>query len=291
MHVATAPSFPFTLALVGAGRVGSAVARLLQDQGNEVVAVASRSAVSAQRAAELLGVPATELGSLPDASVILIGAGDDSIEAVAEQLAPSMSHGQVCVHFAGALGLAPLSRVIEAGAWGCALHPVQACPDVATAIERLPGSAWGVTCTWPATGWAHKLVRDQLDGIPVDVAEDARPIWHAAAVSTSNGIAALMAVGERLLGSIGISEPEKVLGPLARGTVDNAIAGGGGAATLTGPAVRGDVATIARHLNAIADQAPGLLRAYSLAAQVILEAGGIDDATATTITALLDERR
>lgn len=291
MHVAMTPSFPFTFALVGAGTVGSAVARLLQDKGNEAVAVASRSPASAESAAGLLGVPVTDIGSLPDVSVVLIGAGDDAISIVADQLAPSIKQGQVCVHFAGTLGLAPLSAAIEAGAWGCALHPVQACPDIATAIERLPGSAWGVTCTLPATEWAHTLVREHLAGNPVDVAEDARPIWHAAAVSTSNGIAALMAIGERLLSSIQIGAPEKVLGPLARGTVDNAIGGGGGAATLTGPAIRGDVATISRHLAAISEQAPELLRAYSLAAQVILEAGRIDDATAGSIRTLLDESR
>ncbi|MEA2453068.1 MAG: hypothetical protein QOG04_1778 [Actinomycetota bacterium] len=291
MPVATTPSFPFTFTLVGAGRVGSAVARLLQQQGNEAVAVASRTHASAARAAGLLGVPVADIGSLPAASCVLIGAGDDAIEEVAQQLASTITTGQVVVHFAGAFGLGPLAPVIEAGAWGCALHPVQACPDVETAIDRLPGSAWGVTCTWPATEWAHNLVRDQLSGTPIDVAEDDRPIWHAAAVSTSNGIAALMAIGEQLLGSIGVPDPEKILGPLARGTVDNAIAGGGGAATLTGPAVRGEVATIERHLAAIAERSPGSLDAYRLAARVILEAGWIDASTTRSIEDLLERER
>lgn len=291
MHVATTPSDPFTFALVGAGRVGTAVARILQDAGNECLAVASRSADSRTRAASLLSAPESAVGSLPEVDVTLVGVVDAALEGVVRELADRTGTGHVVIHFAGAFGLAPLEPVIKAGAWGCALHPVQACPDIATAIERLPGSAWGVTCTWPAIEWARSLISGPLRGTPVDVDERARPLWHAAAVSTSNGIAALMAVGERLLESIGIAEPEKVLGPLALGTVENAIAGGGGAATLTGPAVRGDTRTIERHLAAITESAPEVLEAYSLAAMVILEAGRLDAGTADSIRALLDGAR
>jgi predicted short-subunit dehydrogenase-like oxidoreductase (DUF2520 family) len=285
--VATSPSIPFTYALVGAGRVGTAVARLLKDAGNEPRAIASRSEASARRAGDLLGAPAMSVAGIPEVDVVLIGAGDDAISELARQVA---GKSRAVVHFAGAYGISCLEAAIEAGAWGCALHPVQACPDIETAISRLPGSAWGVTCTWPAHDWAHSVVNDQLHGLAIDVPEDARAVWHSAAVSTSNGIAALMAVGERLLASIGMAEPEKILGPLARGTVDNAIEGGGGAATLTGPAIRGDTSTIARHLEEIERSAPQLLRAYALAAEVILEAGSVDASTAESIRRLLEDR-
>lgn len=286
--MSAAPPSPFTYALIGAGRVGTSVARLLQLGGNQPLAVVSRSEASAERAASLLDAPVVASDELPDVDVVLIGAGEAAIGDIAGGL--KMDRG-VVVHFAGAYGIGPLKPAIERGLWGCALHPVQACPDVPTAIERLPGSTWGVTCTWPAKDWAHRFVTDEVRGIPVDVEEENRPIWHAAAVSTSNGIAALMAVGERLLSSIGIEDPEKVLGPLARGTVDNAIDGGGGAATLTGPAIRGDSETIARHLSAIGKTAPQLLPSYALAAEMILEAGTVDAATIESIRRLLEEAR
>ena len=234
----------------------------------------------------MLDAPVVGLDELPTVDVVLIGAGEAAIGDIAGRL--QMERG-VVVHFAGAHGIGPLKPAIERGVWGCALHPVQACPDIATAIERLPGSAWGVTCTWPAREWAHRFVTDEVEGTPIDVEEEDRPIWHSAAVSTSNGIAALMAIGERLLGSIGIADQEMVLGPLARGTVDNAIAGGGGAATLTGPAIRGDTSTIARHLDAIDKNAPELLPSYALAAELILEAGAVDAATTESIRRLLKE--
>lgn len=286
--MSAAPPSPFTYALVGAGRVGTSVARLLQNRGNEPRAVSSRSKQSGERAASLLDVPIVDINELPSVDVVLIGTPEAAIAEVAGQLALD---GGVAVHFAGAYGIGPLLPAIERGMWGCALHPVQACPDIPTAIERLPGSAWGVTCTWPAREWAHRFVSEEVGGTPIDVPEDARPVWHAAAVSTSNGIAALMAVGERLLAAVGIETPEKVLGPLARGTVDNAIAGGGGAATLTGPAIRGEVVTVERHLNGIRDLSPQLLSGYVLAAELILEAGTIDETTAGSIRRLLEGAR
>lgn len=266
--------------------MGTAVAQILQARGNQPLGITSRSEQSAHRAASLLGAPVFGIGELPPVDVVLIGAGDRAIGEVASEL---RSDAKVALHFAGAYGIGPLQPVIQRGWWGCALHPVQACPDIATAVQRLPGSYWGITCTWPAREWAHDFVSNEMGGRPVDVEESDRPIWHAAAVSTSNGIAALMAVGERLMGSIGIDAPEKVLGPLARGTIENVIAGGGGASTLTGPAIRGETTTIERHLDAIRERAPQLLPSYVAAADVILEAGAVDEATAGSIRRLLED--
>lgn len=289
--MATTPSSPFSYVLIGAGRVGSGVAELLRRAGNEPVGVASRTADSANRAAELLGAPVVGLDRIPECDVVLVGVTDRAIPEVVEQLGPHVP-ARVAIHFAGALGIEPFDPLIRAGWWGCALHPVQACPDVAIAIERLPGSAWGVTCTWPATEWAHGLVRGPLAGIPVDVPEDARPLWHAAAVSTSNTIAAALAVGESLLASIGVGSPESVLGPLARGTVDNAISGGGGTKTLTGPAVRGDTEVFALHVASLRAGAPDLLSAYAASARLIIEAGTntgqVDPHAARAILELLE---
>jgi predicted short-subunit dehydrogenase-like oxidoreductase (DUF2520 family) len=101
-----------------------------------------------------------------------------------------------------------------------------------------------------------------------------------------------MALGEQLLTSIGIDNPHAILGPLARGTVDNAVAGGGGAQTLTGPLVRGEAETLRRHLDAIAETAPSARTAYELAARIVLEAavnaGRIDHFAARSVLDVLE---
>lgn len=290
------PTSSLRIALVGAGRVGTAVTELLRRRGHIVAGVASRSAASARRSAELLGAPEFDVESeLPAADLVLLGVPQGAIEAVAAQVAPRLGARSVVAHFAGSIGIAPLRPALDEGAGAVALHPVQACPDVNTAIERIPGSAWGVTASDGLTGWASDLVARDLEGLAVRVREGQRPLWHAASVIASNGIAALLATGEEMLRSIGVESPERVLGPLAAGAVANARAGGGGAATLTGPVVRGEDGIVAGHVYHIGASAPGLSDDYARVTRVVISAASrarrIDDETAAHMIKLLREIR
>jgi predicted short-subunit dehydrogenase-like oxidoreductase (DUF2520 family) len=262
---------PSRFALVGAGTVGTAVASLLQQAGHQIAAVASRTFTSAEAAAARLGADVcAHLTDLPSVDAILIGAPDRALHAVADELAAWPHVGiATFVHFAGATGIGVFRPLIDRGGRAAALHPVQACPDVDSALVNLPDSAWGVTTTRDAEDWGRAFVRT-LRGVPVPVPERERPQWHAAAVTTSNGIAALLALGEAMLTKIGIADPAEVLGPLAAGTLRNARKGAG--ETLTGPLVRGDVATIDSHLQALATNAPELLSGYRWASATILDA-------------------
>lgn len=272
------PDPPFRIALVGAGRVGTAVAGLLGEAGHQIVSVSSRTPASADLAAERLQTVRVAVADIAGADVLLLGVPEGALAEVGAGLPRG---GSVVVHFAGATGIVPL-RASAAGRALCALHPVQACPDVETAVRRLPGSAWGVTCSPDADGWARGVIEEDLKGIPIQVAEENRAIWHAAAVTTSNGISALMAVGEGLLSSIGIESPEQVLGPIAAGTVLNALERGGGGASLTGPVVRKETDLIARHISEITQRVPDLLPAYLQSLHMIVTsavaAGRIDHA-------------
>ncbi|MDQ4064602.1 MAG: DUF2520 domain-containing protein [Actinomycetota bacterium] len=267
---AQAPPSSFSFALVGAGRVGTAVASLLERAGHDAIAIASRSNTSAERAREFLNAEIFDIDELPDADVVLLGASDGAIESVAGRIAPRLRPGAVVIHFAGAFGVEPLKPATKAGALAAALHPVQACPDIPTAIQRIPGSAWGVT-TEGIGDWARTMIRRDLHGHPWVVPGELRAVWHAAAAVTANGIAALLAGAEGMLAKIGIVDPEKALGPLAVGSALNAYDGGGGAATLTGPVVRGEEETIRRHLDAIAAVDRSLLPIYRSTVLLIVE--------------------
>jgi predicted short-subunit dehydrogenase-like oxidoreductase (DUF2520 family) len=267
-----ASTSPLHVALVGAGSVGTSVASLLKGRGHDIVSVWSRSPESASRAAARLGttVASTPAEAAGNADVVLIGASDSGIGTVAGRIVAGLRPGAVVVHFAGALGIAPLERVMEAGAHPAALHPVQSLPDADVGPERLPGSAWGVTCRRDIVGWARAFVEDELDGVPVEVAEDDRVLWHAAAVITSNGVAALVSTGVSLLRGLGVADPQHVLGPLAKGTLANLDALGRDGAAFTGPVVRGDRSTVERHLVALSERFPELLAEYRLIARAIV---------------------
>lgn len=261
---------PYQIALIGAGRVGTAVAELLRRAGHEITGVSSRRPESAEQAASRLRTTTFDYRvGLPPADVLLLGVPEGAIEPVAAEIASSLEPGTVLVHFAGAVGVGPLREASAAGAGVAALHPVQAFPDVERGIENLPGSAWGVTAAQAIERWAAELISSDLQGLPVLVPEEARPIWHAAAVSTSNGISALLAVGETMLAAIGIDNPHRVLGPIAAGTVANA-AGRSSAESLTGPIVRSEKETIGRHVDALAEASPQLAENYALIARVIV---------------------
>ena len=263
------PPLPLDVALIGAGRVGTAVAALLAERGQRIVGVASRTRSSAHGSAGRLATEVFDLDSPVAADLYVIGTGSAAIASVTEQLAATAElAGRVVVHLSGSDGIEPLSAARAGGAHVCALHPVQACPDVEAGIRNLPGSTWGVTTSEGAGKWAADLVR-LLNGDPVAVAEADRVAWHAAAVVTSNGIAALLAAGEQILAGLQITDPVSVLSPLAKGTVANATLGGGGAATLTGPVVRGEFDIVREHAAALEEVDTELRDLYMLVTKLI----------------------
>jgi predicted short-subunit dehydrogenase-like oxidoreductase (DUF2520 family) len=279
------------LVLIGAGRVGTAVAVLLQQSGHRFLGVASRSPDGARRAADLLGAPVFDTELMPSADAALVGVAVDQLERVGAKLA-DLHRTEIVCHFAGPVGLAPLRAAVEVGMSIAALHPVQTCPDVETAVQLLPGSAWGVTTSHGLDDWARKLITDDLQGFPVEVAEEDRAVWHAAAVTTANGIAALMSLGERMLSRIGVTDPARVLAPLAGGVVTAAVAADDAATMMTGPVVREEVETIRAQVGALSGS-PDLQHAYRLVTRTILLAaegsGRIDVSTAEKMRGALEE--
>lgn len=287
-------SHPLRVALVGAGNVGTAVAALLKARGHIATGVWSRSAASAARAAARLEASAARspAAAVDGADLVLVGVVDRAITEMAEQFVSSLSSTAIVVHFAGAMGTGPLAPIEVAGARPAALHPVQSIPDPETGVGRLPGSAWGMTCAPELRGWARDLVENEFAGVPVDVAEDDRALWHAAAVMTSNGIAAVMSTGAALLARIGVEDPHAVLGPLAEGTVANVRSLGRGGNAFTGPVVRGDRETVRRHLADLGTRFPELRDEYRSIGRAIVagasRTGRIDDGAARAMNAVLE---
>lgn len=109
------------------------------------------------------------------------------------------------------------------------------------------------------------------------IADEDRPAYHAALVHAANHAVTLVAQGSALLARIGVEEPARVLGPLVHASVDGALRDAPGAvATLTGPVVRGDAATVAAHVAALRD-IPEALYAYRAMARATADialAGG-----------------
>ncbi|MCO8274468.1 DUF2520 domain-containing protein [Actinoplanes sp. TRM 88003] len=233
-----------TVGIVGAGRVGAVLGAALTAAGHRVVATAAVSAASRDRAARLLPgaaiLPADEVARAAD-DLLLLSVPDDALAAVVSGLATTgaLRPGQIVAHTSGAHGLAVLGDLP-----GLALHPAMTFTGTGTDLERLPGIAWGVTATDRA--FAARLVAD-LGGIPEWVAEDARPLYHAALAHGANHLVTLVNEAADVLRAAGIAEPSRVLSPLLHAALDNALRLGD--AALTGPVSRGDAGTVGKHLD------------------------------------------
>jgi predicted short-subunit dehydrogenase-like oxidoreductase (DUF2520 family) len=259
------------VALVGPGRLGTLIAHALLGAGMHLVHVSGGSAAArgalCGAIAGLRDVPLHE--ATHDVDLVVLAVPDGAIADVVDDLvrADLLDERHGVVHLSGALGLAPLRRAGLAGARIAACHPATTAPQGATDPALLIGIPWAVTAAPSDRAWAHGLVTS-LGGDPFDVAEQHRVLYHAALTVASNAVGAAVVTARRLLGLAGIDRPTTILGPLTIASVGSALAGG--AAALTGPVVRGDVATVGAHLDALATDMPELAEAYRAHARAVL---------------------
>jgi predicted short-subunit dehydrogenase-like oxidoreductase (DUF2520 family) len=259
-----ARSTSHAIAIVGAGRVGTALAVLWERAGHRIVAASGRQA-SRERVERFLPdtrfLPAEE--AAPLAIVVVVAVPDDHIEHVVDALAAagSLRPGQYVLHLSGSTGLDVLEAAADVGAGAMSLHPLQSFPDVETGMARMPGSGVAVTARVEADARVGEALARDARGIPFRLEDAVKPLYHAAAVFCSNYLVTVQGIAEDAMRRAGIEAPLPLLAPLARTAFDRTFEMGPGDA-LTGPAVRGDVGTIERNLQALAEGVPEAVDAY-----------------------------
>ena len=237
-----------TFALLGPGRAGTSVALLLVQRGWRAVGVAGRApdAPTTGAASARLGAPAKAANEVGRGALLVVVATPDSaIEDAAAAVTPSLEAGALVLHLSGACtldALAPVAQLRPDCAVG-SLHPLQTVPSAEAGVVRLPGSWAAVAGPPEVTALAEEL---GLHPFRVDDAD--RALYHAAASITSNHLVALLGQVERLAAAAGV--PFEAFLPLARTSLENTADLGPGRA-LTGPVARGDLVTVARHLDAL----------------------------------------
>ncbi|MEU5946570.1 Rossmann-like and DUF2520 domain-containing protein [Micromonospora sp. NPDC047465] len=259
-------SFPRTLTVgvVGAGRVGAALGAALVAAGHRVAAASGGSGASRARLALLLPrVPRRSAAAVARAAtdLLLLAVPDDALAGVVTDLADSgaLRPGQVVAHVSGAHGLAVLAPAAAAGARPLALHPAMTFTGTPDDLARLAGISYGVTAPAELRSLAARLVAD-LGGVPEWVGEADRPLYHAALAHGANHLVTLVNEAADRLRDAGVAQPEKVLAPLLRAALENALRLGDDA--LTGPVSRGDAGTVERHLARLAATAPESVAPY-----------------------------
>ncbi|WIY76909.1 Rossmann-like and DUF2520 domain-containing protein [Streptomyces anulatus] len=252
-----------TVGVVGAGRVGPALAASLQLAGHRPVAVSGVSDASRRRAAELLpDVPVVEPAEvLARAELVLLTVPDDVLPTLVEGLAEigAVRPGQLLVHTSGRYGARVLDPALRAGALPLALHPAMTFTGTAVDVQRLAGCSFGVTAPQELRLAAEALVIE-MGGEPEWIAEESRPLYHAALALGANHLVTLVAQSMELLAKAGVAAPDRMLGPLLGAALDNALRSGD--AALTGPVARGDAGTVAAHIGELREHAPQAVAGY-----------------------------
>jgi predicted short-subunit dehydrogenase-like oxidoreductase (DUF2520 family) len=260
---------PLTVGVIGAGRVGAVLGASLAAAGHRVVAAAAVSAASRHRAARLIPQaairPADEVARAAT-DLLLLAVPDDALGSVVAGLhtTGALSGDPMVVHTSGAHGVDVLGRVR-----GMALHPAMTFTGEPADLDRLPGIGWGVTAADRA--YATRLVAE-FGGVPEWIAEEHRPIYHAALAHGANHLVTLVNEAADALRTAGVERPERVLAPLLHAALDNALRLGD--AALTGPVSRGDAGTVRKHLERLpASSVPAYLALARRTADRAIAAG------------------
>jgi predicted short-subunit dehydrogenase-like oxidoreductase (DUF2520 family) len=222
-----------SIAIVGAGRLGTALTAALRAAGYAVLGPLGRGADARGASTVLLCVPDGEIAAA----------------------ATAVARGPLVGHCSGATGLEPLAPH-EA----FSLHPLMTVPAGARP-DVLAGAGCAVDGATPRALAAAETLAAALGMRAMRVEDDDRTAYHAAASIAANFLVTLEGAAERLAATAGVDRA--LLAPLVRAAVED-WAERGAEQALTGPIVRGDEETVARQRAAVAERTPDLLPLFDV---------------------------
>jgi predicted short-subunit dehydrogenase-like oxidoreductase (DUF2520 family) len=289
---------PKTVAIIGAGRVGSSVGFLLKRAGYAVTAVAARTTTAAEKAGAFIGGGeplADVIKAASKAEIVFITTPDRDIREVCDTVATGggLKSGSLVVHMSGAHSLDLLNAARTAGSSRAVIHPLQSLASREQGIKNLPGSYFRIEADPGALKTAKEIVK-ALGGIELGMPKwssdkESAALYHAGAVAVSNYFVALVDYGLKFYQALGADKKDalKAVLPLIRGTLNN-IETLGIPDALTGPIMRGDTQTVRDHLDAMQKRTPELMGLYKeLARQTVSVARDKGSISAETAEELL----
>ena len=259
------PSF----AIVGCGRVGTALAKYLAEAGYILAGLASKSLSSAKRVADLTGsvnFTDTAWEVTRKADIVFITTPDGAIKEACDSIAVKngFNSGSVVLHCSGALTSTMLLTARNCGASIGSMHPLQSFASTEYSHNPFSGIVTSVEGDKKATD-AASLVAAALGSGCVTIKTEAKILYHASAVVASNYLVTLLDLSLNLIRQAGVPADEafRSLKPLIDGTLSN-IEKLGVHDALTGPIARGDIQTIENHILEIGSETPHLLPLYKI---------------------------
>ncbi len=259
-----------SILIIGAGRLGTTISAVLAAKtvpDLKIGYIASRTNQSLLKAKEIIGKDGREIIFTRDVvkgvkgcNIIFICTPDDEIEKVCDNIAKSAElslKGKYFIHFSGSKRLEVLGNAKKSGAHIASIHPMKSFASIADSIKTIGGTVYGITIdemqlSREYTETKSLIIRivESLGGTAVEVKNDDKPLYHAAACVASNYLVSLVNYAVEINEKIGIKPEDSLKGliGLIESTINN-IKKLGTKKALTGPIARGDTGTIKEHLD------------------------------------------
>jgi predicted short-subunit dehydrogenase-like oxidoreductase (DUF2520 family) len=213
--------------IVGAGKVGPVLGAALAGAGHALTGISAVSEASRDRAAAILpGVPVLQVPEILERSeLVLLAVPASELPGLVQGLAAvgAWHGGQIVVHTAPGFGTSVLAPAVAAGAIPLAIHPAMAFTGTSVDLARLPEAWFAVTAPNAVQPIGQALVVE-MGGEPVIVEEADRAAYAEAVATVASFSTAIIDQAVGLLRGIGVENPGRVLGGLARSSLDNALA-------------------------------------------------------------------
>jgi predicted short-subunit dehydrogenase-like oxidoreductase (DUF2520 family) len=257
------------IAIVGAGRVGTALAVRLTEAGYRITELISRRTPNPSEKvyglARRLRATASSLGGARlDADVVWFCTPDEQVARTAAELARLVWNRKFAFHASGVLTSDELGVLRSRGAQVASVHPLMTfIPGV---VPKLTGVTFAVEADRGAVRVAAAIVRT-LGGNVLCIRKQDKAAYHVFATMICPMLVSLLATAEKvgMLAGISAARARTAMWPIIRQTVVN-YEKLGPAKAFTGPIMRGDVATVRQHLASLADR-PAVERVYLALAQ------------------------
>jgi len=252
------------IAIVGPGRLGSALAVELHRAGYYLTEIISTNRMASRRKAVALSrrvrAVATSHSPILEADLVWFCVPDREIGKAARKLAHTADwKGKIALHSSGALPSDELHALLRRGAAVASVHPLMT--FVRGSVPSLQGIPFALEGDPTALRTARKIVRD-LGAEAFPISKNKKAAYHAWGGFTSPLLIALLVTGEKLAQAAGLSaaDARKKMLPIVRQTLAN-YARLGPAKAFTGPIVRGDVGVVRKHLREL-KKVPGANEVY-----------------------------
>ncbi len=274
-----------TIAIIGIGRLGSALAQALYRENYSIVGLIDKNLLYAEKVSNFVKaeICSNDISELRAVDIIFICVADDVIDSVVSQLKNQFKQNSIVkfiFHCSGALTSDVFDPLRKFGANCASFHPIQTFAGKEHDWQKLNNIYFGIEGDSEALQKASEIIQ-KLKSNQVIIPKEFKSMYHLGCTIASNYLVSLLASAVDIFKKLDFSEKEtlKILYPLLSATLANLREKGIDGA-LTGPILRGDCATIEKHIETLSRDLPFYKTIYKLHGKILLSLKSVRDTIA-----------